>query len=116
VLYVDYESDIKTTRHEAYAHLEPMDFNFSPFNPSILSTFQTTGSATQSLLDKNIKPISGSSTWGLYNLMGSNVIKPYVTTVGLYNDEYQLLAVAKTSTPIQRTFDVSQIFIIRFDT
>lgn len=116
VLYVDYESDVKINRHEAHVHLEPSDFNFSPFNPSIISTFQITGSVTQSLIDANIQPVKNGNTWNLYNLMGSNVIKPYVTTIGLYNDKYELLAVAKTSTPIQRTFDVSQIFIVRFDT
>lgn len=116
-LYIDYNSDVKITRHEAYVNLDPMDFNFSPFNPSIFSTFQTTASITQSLYDQNIKPTVGTSdTWNLYNLMSSRIIKPYVTTVGLYNDEYELLAVAKVSTPIQRTFDTNQIFIVRFDT
>jgi hypothetical protein len=116
-IYVDYSSDVKLHRHEIKATLEPTDFNFSAFNPSILSTYTaTTGSVTQSFNEMNIKPSSGSSTWNLYNLMGANVIKPYVTTIGLYNDKYELLAVAKTSEPIQRTFDVNQIFIVRFDT
>lgn len=115
-VFVDYSSDIKVHRHEANVRLRPTEFNFSPFNPSILSTFQTTGSVTQSLLDEGIIPSSGSSAWNLYNLMGSGIIKPYVTTIGLYNDQYELLAVAKMSEPIQRTFDVQQIFIVRFDT
>jgi hypothetical protein len=114
---VDYSSDVKLYRHEIKVTLQPADFNFSAFNPSILSTYTaTTGSVTQSFNQMNIKPSSGSSTWNLYNLMGAGVIKPYVTTIGLYNDKYELLAVAKTSEPIQRTFDVNQIFIVRFDT
>jgi len=116
-IYVDYSSDVKLYRHEIKVTLQPADFNFSAFNPSILSTYTaTTGSVTQSFNQMNIKPSSGSSTWNLYNLMGAGVIKPYVTTIGLYNDKYELLAVAKTSEPIQRTFDVNQIFIVRFDT
>lgn len=114
ILYLDYTSDVKFERHETNIVIRPNEFNFSPFNPSIFSTFESTGSVTQSLLDQNIKPVSGSS-WNLYNLMGANVIKPYITTIGLYNDKYELLAVAKTSEPIQRTFDVNQIFIVRFD-
>ena len=47
--------------------------------------------------------------------MSSEVIKPYVTTIGLYSDKYELLAIAKLSQPIQRTFGTDQIFIIRFD-
>ena len=116
-VYVDYSSDVRFHRHQVNVKLRPMDFNFSPFNPSILSAYTaTTGSVTQSFNDMNIKPASGSSTWNLYNLMRAGVIKPYVTTIGLYNDKYELLAVAKTSEPIQRTFDVNQIFIVRFDT
>jgi hypothetical protein len=116
-VYVDYNSDVKLHRHQVNVKLRPMDFNFSPFNPSILSAYTaTTGSVTQSFNEMNIKPSSGSSTWNLYNLMSAGVIKPYITTIGLYNDKYELLAVAKTSEPIQRTFDVNQIFIVRFDT
>jgi hypothetical protein len=116
-VYVDYSSDVRLYRHQVNVKLRPMDFNFSPLNPSILSTYTaTTGSVTQSFNEMNINPSSGSSTWNLYNLMRAGVIKPYVTTIGLYNDKYELLAVAKTSEPIQRTFDVNQIFIVRFDT
>ena len=105
-IYVDYSSDVKLHRHEIKATLEPTDFNFSPFNPSILATYTaTTGSVTQSFNEMNIKPSSGSSTWNLYNLMGANVIKPYVTTIGLYNDKYELLAVAKLSKPLQKSFN-----------
>lgn len=114
-VYVDYSSDVKYERHEAIINIRPEEFNFSPFNPSIFSTFETTGSVTQSLLDENIKPASGSTAWNLYNLMGTGIIKPYVTSIGLYNDKYELLAVAKLSEPIQRTFDTNQIFIVRFD-
>lgn len=116
VVYLDYSSDVKMQRHQVNVSLRPSEFNFSPFNPSILSTFEITGSVTQSLVDQNITPVSGSSAWNLYNLMSARIIKPYVTSIGLYNEQYELLAVAKLSEPIQRTFDVNQIFIIRFDT
>jgi hypothetical protein len=114
-MYIDYSSAVKYERHEAIIKLAPEEFNFSPFNPSIFSTFETTGSVTQSLINENIKPTSGSTTWNLYNLMGTGIIKPYVTSIGLYNEHYELLAVAKLSEPIQRTFETNQIFIVRFD-
>jgi len=115
-IYINYSSDIRLHRHEANIKLLPTDYNFSPFNPSITSLYETTGSITASFNEQNIRPSSGSTGWALYNLMGAGVIKPYVTTIGLYNDQYELLAVAKLSEPIQRTFDVNQIFIVRFDT
>jgi hypothetical protein len=114
-IYVDYNSDIKVTRHQIDVKLQAQDFNFPIFNPSIYKSLIITGSVTQSLVNANV-PTSGSNTWKLSDLMGTNIIKPYVTTIGLYNDKYELLAIAKPSTPIQRTFDMEQMFIVRFDT
>jgi hypothetical protein len=116
-VYVDYSSDVKLQRHEVNVKITPNEFNGSLLNPSIMSTYSTNDSAIQQTFNNlNIQPSSGSATWNLYNLMSAGVIKPYITTIGLYNDQYELLAVAKTSEPIQRTFDTNQIFIIRFDT
>jgi hypothetical protein len=121
-LYVDYESDVKFYRHETYVKITPSDFNFSMFNPSILRTYQASGSVsasffTASMQEENIKTSGNSEdTYNIYNLMSAGIIKPYVTTIGLYNERYELLAVAKLSEPIQRTFNTDQIFVIRFDT
>ena len=122
-IYVDYSSDVKLTRHEVSVRLQPNEFNFSPFNPSITNQYIATGSYVssvnqfiESMSIQNITPTSGSNAWAWYKLMGDGVIKPYITTVGLYNDRYELLAVAKLNQPIQRTFDANQIFIVRFDT
>ena len=41
--------------------------------------------------------------------------RPYVTTVGLYNDNNELLAVAKLSTPIQTSRKTDTTFVVRFD-
>jgi hypothetical protein len=41
--------------------------------------------------------------------------RPYVTTVGLYNDRNELLAVAKLSTPIQTSEKTDTTFVIRYD-
>jgi hypothetical protein len=121
-LYVDYASDVKFYRHETYVKIAPSDFNFSMFNPSILRTYQASGSVsasffTASMQEENIKTSGNSEdTYNIYNLMSAGIIKPYVTTIGLYNERYELLAVAKLSEPIQRTFNTDQIFIVRFDT
>lgn len=113
-IYVDYSSDVKITRHEINVKVEDKDYNLSLFNPSMRQIYTNTGSVGQSFVDMNI-PQTASYAWTLYNLMHGGVIKPYITSVGLYNDRYELLAVAKFSTPIQRTFDMEQIFIVRFD-
>jgi hypothetical protein len=111
---VNYETDFKIYRHEISVKLKPADFNFSIANPSIYRTYEAEGEVAEEFLDLNI-PSSELNTYPLYRLMQAGVLKPYVTTIGLYNDRYELLAVAKLSTPIQRTFDTDQIFIVRFD-
>lgn len=117
-IYVDYESEVRNNRHEINVRLLPYDFNFSPFNPSIFRTYS--GSVQLTSGSGPLSNIPSSSTtasyWNLYNLMYGGAVKPYVTSIGLYNDKYELLAVAKLATPIQRTFDLEQIFIVRFDT
>ena len=45
----------------------------------------------------------------------SGSIYPYVTTIGLYNDKSQLLAVGKLSQPIQKRDDIDTNFIVRWD-
>ena len=40
---------------------------------------------------------------------------PYVTSIGLYNDQHELLAVAKLSRPIKKPKEYDISFTIRFD-
>ena len=42
--------------------------------------------------------------------------KPYVTSIGLYSDGYELLAVAKLGQPIRMSDETDTTFIIRYDT
>ena len=42
-------------------------------------------------------------------------LKPYITTIGLYNEEAQLLAIGKLAQPIQKRDDVDMNFIVRWD-
>ena len=46
----------------------------------------------------------------------SSFFKPYVTTIGLYNEGYELLAVAKLGQPIRMSDETDTTFIIRYDT
>jgi hypothetical protein len=114
---ISYETNYKIYRHEIKVKLPASSFNFSIANPSVRQSFDTQDDEEleQQLTDLNI-PTSGSTgEWPIYRLMQAGIIKPYVTTIGLYNNRNELLAVAKLSTPIQRTFEADQLFIVRFD-
>ena len=45
-----------------------------------------------------------------------SAFKPYVTTVGLYNDNGELLVVGKLGQPIKASSETETTFVIRFDT
>lgn len=48
------------------------------------------------------------------NLTGTE-FKPYVTTIGLYNDDQELIAVAKLGQPIPKSTDTDMTFVVKLD-
>lgn len=52
---------------------------------------------------------------GSVDITGS-FLAPYITTIGLYNDDCELLAVAKLPRPIKSLPTVNYNFLVRFDT
>ena len=44
-----------------------------------------------------------------------SLFRPYITTIGLYNDKNELLAVGKLSTPIQTSRTTDTTFVLRYD-
>ena len=45
----------------------------------------------------------------------SGTAVPYITTIGLYNDENELLALGKLAQPIQKRNDIDMNFVVRWD-
>jgi hypothetical protein len=68
------------------------DFNMS-MNPTI--TFDNSGS--------------------LRDFATSSFFAPYVTTVGLYNNRNELLAVAKLAQPIPLSSTTDTVFVVKYD-
>lgn len=50
-----------------------------------------------------------------YSFVSGSDFSPYITTIGLYNDFGQLLAIAKLAQPIKKRSDVDMNFLIRLD-
>jgi hypothetical protein len=80
-----FETQYKCTIRES-------EFNFSQ-NPSIIS----------------------GSNGELYNFATQPYFDPYITTVGLYNENQDLLAVAKLSQPLPSSRTTDTNIIIRMD-
>ena len=50
-----------------------------------------------------------------YPFVSSSAFAPYITTIGLYDDAGQLLAIGKLAQPIKKRSDVDMNFLIRLD-
>ena len=106
------------------ATIEESEFNFSQ-NPSIIqgattTTIQGYGIGTYNNLkygeENTITPEVSSSGGGeLYSFATASYFQPYVTTIGLYDNDQELLAVGKLSQPypLSRTTDTT--FYINID-
>lgn len=83
--HIIYENEVRCTIKES-------EFNLS-YNPSLQS---------------------GSNGDIQYFATGSN-FSPYVTTLGLYNDSNELLAVAKFGKPLLISPDTDMTFVVKYD-
>jgi len=124
--HVVYENFIKCT-------IKDYEFNLS-YNPTLLSGSQASlypytymsGSGTTSVTgSETLYEISGSNYYGILKDFvtgsivssdGTSSFSPYVTTIGLYNDEQELLAVAKMAVPMPISDTTDMTFLVKFDT
>lgn len=63
---------------------------------------------------QNPSAITGSEGKLSNNVTGSN-FSPYITTVGLYNDAEELLAVGKLSIPVPKSYHTDMTFVVKID-
>ena len=68
-------------------------------------------STNQSMLVNNI-----STPYKLEGFTSESFFSPYITTIGLYNEAYELLAIAKLAQPIRCSDETDTTFVVRYDT
>jgi hypothetical protein len=73
--------------------------------------------AKASELNMSLNPSLQSGLYGEFfdPVVTTSAWTPYITTVGLYNDNAELLAVAKFAKPVKKVTDVPLTFAIRWD-
>jgi hypothetical protein len=92
---IDYKSTVTLYEHEVVCKINQSNFNMS-LNPSLR--------INENLESQQPKTFVSSSNW-----------TPYITTVGLYNDKAELVAIGKLGRPIPKRNDVNMNIIVRFD-
>ena len=63
----------------------------------------------------NPSAITGSDNSVRDNLAVSSSFRPFITSIGLYNEANELIAVAKTNKPIPKSENVDMTFIVKLD-
>ena len=122
-----FESTRTLYEHEYTANIKEGVLNNST---NISVSYQRSGSQTipGSLALNDMREIVNSPRESAYNTTNGytattqtenftthSFFAPYITTIGLYNDHGDLLAVAKTSRPVRNDPELDLSFIIRFD-
>ena len=88
-------------------------------NISHILTLCRVGLSPDSLnLTTNSSALKYNSTdpYELYPVTTGSFWKPYVTTIGLFNEDNELLVVGKLAQPIRMSDETDTTFIVRYDT
>ena len=67
-------------------------------------------------LNTSARPTKTSQDQNLADFATGSLFKPYVTTVGLYNEQNDLLVVAKLGSPIRMSNETDTTIVVRWDT
>jgi hypothetical protein len=111
--HIIYENEVNCIVRES-------DYNLS-YNPTLLKyggQYITPISGSNSIMtgSNNSFKLTGSFDSTVKDFATGSFFQPYVTTIGLYNDENELLMVAKLGKPIALSSDTDMTFIVKYDT
>ena len=126
--FTDFSGSYKSTttiyENEVLLIVGEDEFNVSTNPTATIATNVITGSISTTF--EGIKKTTYSDNYQLpsfneYEYSSSvdptgSFIAPYITTIGLYDDNMDMVAVAKLATPIKSTPDLPVNFLLRFDT
>ena len=110
-IVVSWQSSQPIFTHNYHCRLRESEYNFT-YNPSALS------SSLKTVYDSNqdIYSISASVSNGyLNNNVTGSAFQPYITSVGLYNDANELIAVGKMSRPVPKSANTDMTLIVKID-
>ena len=117
---VSFKNEHTIYENEVRCLVKESDYNLS-YNPTLLvsgsqyivtsgsqalgSVYTLTGS-----IDSTIKNFATGSI-----LPSGSYFRPYATSLGLYNDDNELIAVAKFGKPIMMSPDTDMTFVVKYD-
>jgi len=108
-MYFDSSHPIFT--HNYHCKIRESEYNYT-YNPTALS------SSLKTVYDSEGSIYSTSSAVNngiINNKLTGSAFQPYITTVGLYNDANQLIAVGKATRPIPKPANTEMTIIVKID-
>ena len=104
---ISFQNEVVIYEQNVICHVKDSEFNLS-YNPTLLDGNIYSGSnfLTQSFST----PIPQ-----VKDFVTASYFEPYVTTVGLYNSQNDLLAVAKFAQPLPISQNTDMTFVVRYD-
>jgi hypothetical protein len=91
-------------------------FNLSFKNEHIIYENEVRCVVKESEFNLTYNPsLQSDNSGSLYDFATGSFFSPYVTTLGLYNDANELLAVAKFGKPLLISPDTDMTFIVKYD-
>jgi hypothetical protein len=111
VVNLKFKSSQPIFTHNYHCKLRESEFNFT-YNPSALSSsLKTVYDNTDTLYSTSYAVANGQ----LNNNITGSEFQPYMTSVGLYNDANELIAVGKMSRPVPKSANTEMTIIVKID-
>jgi hypothetical protein len=108
---VRFESTQPIFTHNYHCKIRESEYNFT-YNPT------ATSSSLKTVYDNSGDIYSTSSAVNngvISNKLTGSAFQPYITTVGLYNDANELIAVGKMTRPIPKSANTEMTIIVKID-
>ena len=110
---------IIVTNQETVTELREIDSYTLTFQSSLdIYTHNYSCRSNQSQLNYSLHPSTYNNTaqsGSINDNVTGSYFQPYVTTIGLYNDAHELIAVGKLPQPIPKSKHVDMTFVVNFD-
>ena len=121
-----YQNGFATITHPKYQDILKKDvFNHNLLNLKFQGShliyeheYQCTVEESEfnSTLNISARKIRSKQSEDLADFATGSLFKPYITTIGLYNEQNELLLVGKMAQPIKTSNETDTTFVLRWDT
>jgi hypothetical protein len=96
-----------------FSNLTTPEFTWNSYYPIYTTSY--TVKVRDEELNYSLNPTAVNTDGKIADNISGSEFKPYVTTIGLYNDDLELVAVAKLGQPIPKSTDTDMTFVVKLD-